>query len=374
MLTNCIPSTNVDASTGLIVPSVAVRRAIWFVPSVARPATATDGTVDSLSMSKAKLPTAPDDDDDASSSDSGPECPVHLEHIEHYVPFYAINSVDPDKLIRANLEPGPQYKTNPATAYFVRCQAILTPKLDAPIDPKSLRAPDPAVTANLVAQACALHPARCRKNPWLHPSLLVVADCTDPAEHGFALVKMAWDGVTGQGRSRARLREIGAQAPRDVQRMPGDGYERVQQRWFSIKLGARVWRAEHPLVAVFQYGVKDENPGVAKLLLDSEARRRKEGDQRAVYAPREVHRESGRPGEKVRWSFEEAVRWFPWMCRRYRWEVNFSREYFVCVNNEEPAEKGVVIARVDWDGDVHRSVEELLGLELKEKVTSVRSL
>ncbi|KAL0260176.1 hypothetical protein SLS55_005922 [Diplodia seriata] len=334
--------------------------------------TGDDDDDDNGDDSSHEQPAAPDNGDD-DDYDSGPECPDHLEHIENYVPFYAIDSVDPDQLIRNNLEPGVYFKTNPATDYFVRCQAILTPKLDKPtVDTKTLSAPDPDVTADLIAQACALHPARCRKNPWLHKSLLVIADCTDPAEHGFALVQMTWDGITGQGRSKSQLRDIGAQAKRDVQRMPGAAHEGLQQRWFNIKLGVRVWRADHPLIAVFQYQVQEKNPGVGRTLLDPQAKKRKEGDEWLVYAPREVHTHSDEPGEEVQWSFEEAVRRFPWMCRQHRWDENFSRAYFICVDNEQPAEKGVVIARVDWDGEVHRSDKELLALQLRDMTTTMR--
>lgn len=310
-------------------------------------------------------------DDEGHSSDSGPECPVHLKHISYYTALYVVDSVDPDKLIAKHLEPGASYsKKNPATDYFIRCQAILTPKTTPPVNTAASRAPDPNVTEDLISQACTMHPVRCRKNPRLHKTLLLVCDTSDHQEHGILIVRLSWDGVTS-GRSKAQLRAIGAAAPWEAQRMPCVVYEGFQQIYCNLHNGVRVWRAAHPRVAAFAYNTgKDasDSRGFGERVLDPE--RRKDRDEWLVYGP--VHPPGPMANKPIEWSFDEAVRRFPWFCRQNRFDEKLLRKYFVCIDNNDPEEKGVLLVRMDWHGNVHRSDEELLSLNSKDRVTSIR--
>lgn len=306
------------------------------------------------------------DDDDGRSSDSGPEFPKKIPYPYHS-PLYVLDSVDATKLIQEHLEPAASLKKNPFEDYAIRLQASLTPKVKT-VDTKSLTTPDPEITADLVAQACTLHPVRCRKNRFLNKTYLMVCDTVNPAEYGLLIVKLSWDGVTAN-RSKAELRAIGAAAPRDTQRMPCVVYDGFQQRFCGFGNSARIWRPDHPLVAVFQLRAAGRDIGASWKLLDSRAGRRKDGDACLLYAPERF----SRPDILVvKWTFDEAVRRFPWFCRMHRWEENLTKTYFICVDNEKFEQEGVLLVRVDWDGDVHRSDEELLALQLKDKVTTVR--
>lgn len=218
--------------------------------------------------------------------------------------------------------------------------------------------PDPAVTAELVAQACARHPARCRRNPRLNRTRLLIADTPHYDEHGLVLVQLTWgNGLT---------------APAHYQRIPAEKYAGFQQRYLDA-----IWphRPKHPLVLVVEPGVGTEGHAMAgRQALDPSWRTRGEHDKRVVYAPpRRVV--PGRGNEKIQWEMlDEATRWFPWVCRTRRFKTaRLVRKFFVWVDQAELAEKGIVVAvRVDWDGDVHRSDEELLALDLDGKVATLR--
>lgn len=299
-----------------------------------------------------------DDNDESDSSDSGPDPPpAHIKHIDTFAPLYVISGIDAGKLIH-KLEPGSSRKKNPETDYIIRWQATLTPQTPSPPDSSNpMVPPDPTVTADLVAQACARHPRRCRKNPRLNRTRLLVADTPHYGEHGLVLVHLVWD--------------KGVATPAHHQRIPAEEYAGFQQRYLDA---AWLHRPKHPLVLVVEPGVGTEGHAMAgRQALDPRWRTRGEHDKRVVYAPpRRVV--PGRVNEKIRWEeLDEAARWFPWVCRTRRFDEALVRDFFVWVDQAELAGKGtVVVVRVDWDGDVHRSDEELLALDLDGKVTKLR--
>lgn len=307
------------------------------------------------------------EDDDSESLDSGPDYPRSRPASGFYIPIYVIDSVDADQLVRDSLEPGAKLgKYDPFEDYYVRVQARLKPSVTS----SNPRALDPSVTTDLVSQACIMHPWRCHKNEWLHRTIILVCDNALPSEYGLALVQLSWNGQV-RYQARAELREIGAAAERDVRRMPATVYG-IQEVYCNLVNGVRLWRAAHPLVAVFQFGVASGETEFGMELLDHGARRRKTGDERVVYGPRRVPTERKPFFKVIEWSFAEAVRRFPWLCREHRFDENFLRGYFICVDNEELEKAGVLVVRVDWDEDVSRGDEELLGLRSEDQVSTLR--
>ncbi|KAB2572014.1 hypothetical protein DBV05_g9314 [Lasiodiplodia theobromae] len=293
------------------------------------------------------------------SDDSGPDPPpAHIKHIDTFAPLYVVSGIDAEKLMY-KLEPGSSRKKNFETDYIIRWQATLTPQnLSLAHSSNPMTPPDPAVTADLVAQACARHPARCRKNPRLNRTRLLVADTPHYDEHGLVLVQLSWDdGIT---------------KPAHYQRIPAEEYAGFQQRYLDAT-GSH--RPKHPLVLIVEPGVGTEGHAMAgRQALDPSWRTRGEHDKRVVYAPpRRVV--PGRVNERIQWEkLHEAARWFPWVCRTRRFEAApLVQRFFVWVDHADLAEKGiVVVVRVDWDGDVHRSDEELLALDLDGKVATLQ--
>jgi hypothetical protein len=143
----------------------------------------------------------PTDAEEGQSDDEGPAYPPKTPAYDYLIPIYILESADADAVI-ASLEEDADGKPDPFTDYRIRNQANLKPTEDGSKDMAMLSKPDPTITNDLVAQACALHPIRCRANKWLNKTHLLVCDTTQPSQSGILIVKLAWDGIT-TGRSKA---------------------------------------------------------------------------------------------------------------------------------------------------------------------------
>ncbi|EKG21363.1 hypothetical protein MPH_01355 [Macrophomina phaseolina MS6] len=287
-----------------------------------------------------------DNNDGGDDLEEGPPAPSKNHTLGYYIPLYIHPALSPTAVL-SRLEPGP--KTKPAENHACRIQGTLPPTGD-------------------ITAALRLHPVRCAKNPFLHKTHLLVLDTPDPHRSGMLLARLDWDGET-TGRSKASLLALGASAPHDAMRVPFDCAEGVQARFITLASGAAAWPSPEERsalrVAVFQYGTGRKERGFGANLLDAQAGRRRPGDERVQYAGEFVRGAAGGL-ERVVWNFEEAVRRFPWFCWEKRFVEGMERKYFVCVDGEDVREKGVLLVRREWDGNVARGPEELLGLEVLE--------
>lgn len=69
--------------------------------------------------------------------------------------------------------------------------------------------------------------------------------------------------------------------------------------------------------------------------------------------------------------WEELIKHHPWNCRR---NPRLHRQWLICADEKDPKEKGVLLVRIDWDGDSSRDPDELLRLGLGLKVKTERVL
>jgi len=313
----------------------------------------------------------PTDAAEGQSDDEGPEYPSRKPAYDYLIPIYTLESVDAEALI-SSLEEDADEKPNPFTDYQIRNQASLKPTGPSNTDIKTLSKPDPLVAEDLVAQACALHPIRCRANKWLNKTYFLICDNTQPSTSGLLLVKLTWDGVT-KGRSKADLRELGVTSPHETTRVAGTRSDAITYSYTMIADGTSVFSRTHPAFAVFQLNADLPHHGVK--LVDAKYWDRKSGDKYFIVAwtPVEVHRSSSTPEEiNVSWTLEEAVHRFPWFCYANRFEPLFNRQYFVWFDHETVEKEGVTIVRYDWDGDVERGEGELWEMREVEKVRSIK--
>jgi hypothetical protein len=284
--------------------------------------------------------------DDEDGDDGGPEPPKGPPPLGYYIGTYVLEGLDAETVIRT-IEPFASMKK--PSNFCCTLQSIL-PATSDPVD-----------------QAFMLHPIRCRKNPWLQKEYLLIADTNSPSENGLVLGQLSWDGSTSKN-SASELRSIAASAPRKTQRVPFSASGAVQKAFCGIANGTRVWQSQHPVVLVFQYNNGRQELGTPAELLDKQWTRRPEGEERIIFAPTFIMPKKGRPID-IKYSFDEALRRFPAFCRQFRFTRTLVKEYFICVDNADVEKEGVLLTRVDWDGDVSKTEDELMELGLKDKVT-----
>ncbi|KAI1281831.1 hypothetical protein F5Y07DRAFT_271708 [Xylaria sp. FL0933] len=294
------------------------------------------------------------DDDDDDDDDDGPSAPTKNIPLGYYIPIYIHSSLSEDK-VTANLEPA--FKQKSPEDIACRIQAKLTP-------PSS--ASGKAATEDLIKQAAALHPSRCAKNQYLHKTHILVIDTADPVENGMLMVKLPpWEKKKD---SRSVSKELALATPPYI-RIPYSCHDGLQTRFLILANGDADWPPEdvrtQPVFVVFQYNTHGKELGFGANLLDPGAAKRKPGEERVVYAP-ELIKRPGQGLEKIIWSYDEAVRRFPWFCAEKRFVEGLDTTFFICVDGDDVAETGVLLVRRKWDGNVWgRKRDELLGLPVE---------
>ncbi|KAH8724859.1 hypothetical protein GQ44DRAFT_707937 [Phaeosphaeriaceae sp. PMI808] len=317
---------------------------------------------------------SPTDAEVGQSDDEGPAYPSKKPDYGYLIPIYILESMDTDTLISI-LEENVQDKPNPFTDYRIRSQASLKPTVQSDTDITTLSKPDQLITNDIIAQACALHPIRCRANKWLNKTYFLVCDNTQPSKSGLVLVKLDWDGMT-KGRSKAELREIGTNASRETTRLSGTCQDGIQYGYAMIANDMSILSRRHPAFALFQLNADSPHHGAK--IVDAQHWDRTERDNYFVVAwsPMETPHSSSLTtapeGIDMSWTLEEAVNKFPWFCYLNRFEPLFNRYYFMWFDHKTVGDEGVVLVRYDWDGNIERSEEELWGLRQLDAVRTLR--
>lgn len=310
-----------------------------------------------------------DDDDDDGDNEDGPPAPTKNVPLGYYIPIYIHSSLSEDE-VTANLEPA--FKMKSPEDFACRIQAKLTPASSAS---------DTASTQDLTQQAAALHPLRCANNPYLHKTYLLVIDTADPVENGMLMVKLpSWDASHSETAEKTDLRHVGeelalATTSQQHIRIPYSCHDGLQTRFLILANGDADWPSEdvraQPVFVVFQYNTHGKELGFGANSVDPGAAKRKPGEERLVYAP-EVVKRPGHGLERIAWSYDEAVRRFPWFCREKRFVEGLDTGFFICVDGDDVATTGLLLVRRKWDGNVWgRTRDELLGLPV-EDVKDVR--
>ncbi|KAI0436215.1 hypothetical protein F4803DRAFT_246727 [Xylaria telfairii] len=301
-----------------------------------------------------------DNDNNDNDEDDGPPAPVKNIPLGYYIPIYIHSSLPEDKVVE-KLEPAFKHKS--PEDYACRIQARLTPTSSE----SSTTAID-----DLIQQAATLHPLRCAKNKYLQKAYLLLIDTSDPVENGMLMVKLPpWD---LDATEKTDLREIGEQlgkTNREYIRIPYSCHDGLQTRFLILCNGDADWpspevRAQ-PVFVVFQYGTQGKDLGFGWNQMDPGASKRKPGEERLVYVPEQVRpRPSGRGMERVEWNFNEAVEYFPWFCVQKRFIEGLDTTFFICVQGDDAASRGVLLVRRKWDRNLWgRTRDELLGLTVE---------
>jgi hypothetical protein len=310
-----------------------------------------------------------DDDGDVGADeddDDGPPAPTKKVPLGYYVPIYIHSSLSGDEVV-AKIEPS--FKLKAPENLACRVQAKLTPATDS------------ASTQDLIQQAASLHPLRCAKNKYLHKGHILVIDTDDPVENGMVMVNLsAWDAAAAPSRKeRAELLRIGHELARsDLPhiRIPYSCHDGLQRRFLILSNGDADWPSDEvrsqPVYLVFQYNTHGKSRGYGWSQMDPKASKQMPGEERLIYPPEQVTWANG--FQRLEYSFDEAVRWFPYYCREERFVEGLDKNFFICVDGDDVAETGVLLVQRKWDGDVNktRSKDDLLGLPA-EGVKSVRA-
>ncbi|ETS81872.1 hypothetical protein PFICI_06874 [Pestalotiopsis fici W106-1] len=319
----------------------------------------------------------PDDDDDNGDEDNdtdddgndgdGPPAPIKNIPLGYYVPIYIHASLSEDQVI-ANLEPA--FKQKSPENFACRVQARLTPGTSAP---------ETTPTQDLIQQAAALHPQRCKKNKYLHKTHILVIDTDDPVENGMLMVKLpSWHESHSEATEKPALNDIGSQlAEATLQniRIPYSCHDGLQTRFLILANGDAEWPSEavraQPLFVVFQYNTQSKELGFGATSIDPDASKRKPGEERVVYVPSLI-KQPGRGLERIAWNYDEAVRRFPWFCREKRFVEGLDKRFFACVDGNDVVQTGLLLVHRSWDENVwNRTRDELLDLPV-EGVKNVR--
>ncbi|KAK4182602.1 hypothetical protein QBC35DRAFT_444904 [Podospora australis] len=289
-------------------------------------------------------PTPPDDPGSPTSGPIPPSAPAHRDSVP--IAVYAVPGVDVQKLIQT-LEPGGSRKR--PENFNCRLQAILS-------------------SSDPVQEAMDLHPQRCVRNNFLHKFLFLIADTTDFSESGILLASLG-----GQVKDK--------QFPaRETQRVACTAKSAVQDAICTMAQGLRGWtppEGEH-CVYVFRWkrrhDEKKQPPERIAPLLDAKWDRpgRPEGEERILLAGSRFVREPGQLPKMVEWDLRAAVEKWPEVCWEQRFRRNFVRKYFLCVDTGDAEKEGVMVVKIDWDGDISGGKEKAKELDLTTKVGKMR--
>jgi hypothetical protein len=306
----------------------------------------------------------PTDKNEDQSDDEGPEFPSKKPKMDYIIPIYFLHSLDPDGILQS-LTKDIHHMSN-SKDFLIRNQGILRPSIQPEVETSTLHKPDPAITEDLIAQASAVHPVRCRANKWLNKTYFLLVDSTNFSGEGIIMVKLTWDGVA-KGRSKNELREVGSKATRQSKRMEGNYVDTIQYGYCMIEEGIAIWQSKRPKFAVFQANIDLPHHGVK--VVDSQYWDRASGD--GFFTVGWKDSSSLGDGEtEMPWTLDEAVNRFPWFCSEnpLKYEPLFNYKYFVWIDHDKVEDEGVVLVRYDWDGDINRSKEELRDLKQLDKV------
>lgn len=301
------------------------------------------------------------------NDDDGPPAPTKNIPLGYYVPIYIHSSLSEEE-VTAKLEPA--FKQKSPEDYACRVQAKLT---------LANSSSETTSVQDLVQQAATLHPLRCAKNPYLHKTHLLVIDTDDPVENGILMVKLpSWDEDSSSTMKKTDLHQVGkklAQTNPPHIRIPYSCHDGLQTRFLILANGDAEWPSEEvrsqPVFIIFQYNTHGKELGFGAKSIDTSAAKRKPGEERLVYAPELITR-PGQGLERISWSYDEAVRRFPWFCREKRFIEGLDKTFFACVDGDDVAKTGLLMVRRNWDGNVwNRTRDELLDLPV-DGVKSVR--
>ncbi|KAF7890093.1 uncharacterized protein EAF02_002508 [Botrytis sinoallii] len=302
--------------------------------------------------------------DDDVNKDDGPPAPIKDIPLGYYIPIYIHSGLLEEDVV-AKLEPGFKHKSLEDLA--CRVQAKLTP----PFSTSS-----PTSTRDLIQQAAILHPQRCSKNRWLQKTHILVIDTANPDENGMLMAKLpSWDGSHSETTGNRNLRGIGKgtfTTPPHI-RIPYSCNDGLQTRFLILANGDADWPSEsvreQPVFIVFQYNTHGKELGFCADSIDSEAAKRSPGEERLVYAPQVIKRPS-HGLEQIKWSYDEAVKRFPWFCREKRFIEGLDKEFFICVDGDDMTKTGLLLVRRKWDGNLwDRTRDELLDLPVDDVKT-----
>jgi len=319
-------------------------------------------------------PTAPDD---PGSPSSGPIPPASPPPVGFHIGVYAVVGVDCAALIR-KLEPGASTGKAPEN-YACRLQAIL------PSSPPSSTSQD---TNPIIQTAMTLHPSRCTRNPHLHKLFLLIADTTDPFTNGIVLASLGGEAPSPSSSSSSTSPNPKRQKtsptritfpPNATQRLPCTAKSAVQDAICTMVQGLRNWLPppleEQPAVVVFRYSSEDGRPAASMEkfapALDPKWDSRPAGEEVVVSAPSH-ERVPGRGPKKVAYSLDEAIKRFPRICYDERFRTNLTRRYFTCVDGPDVEKDGVLLVKLDWDGDLSGGLEKMRDMDLRYKAESCR--
>ncbi|KAF5876849.1 uncharacterized protein Bfra_001203 [Botrytis fragariae] len=304
-----------------------------------------------------------ENDDDVDNND-GPPAPIKNIPLGYYIPIYIHSSLSEEDVV-AKLEPGFKHKSPEDLA--CRVQAKLTP----PFSTSS-----PTSTRDLIQQAAILHPQRCSKNRWLHKTHVLVIDTANPDENGMLMVKLpSWDGSHLETTGNKESRGIGKgtfTTPPHI-RIPYSCNDGLQTRFLILANGDADWPSEsvreQAVFIAFQYNTHGKELGFCAESIDSEAAKRSPGEERLVYAPQVIKR-PGHGLEQIKWSYDEAVKRFPWFCREKRFVEGLDKTFFICIDGDEVTKTGLLLVRRKWDGNLwDRTRDELLDLPIDDVKT-----
>ena len=261
---------------------------------------------------------------------------------KYFVGVYVVDGLDADDILDTIMLP--LQLRNPSE---VRCQ------LQGMIEP----------THDPIQQAIALHRKRCGETPKLNRSMIFVADTQDPLENGLALCMLDANFENNNDEASGFK----------VVRVLYSAFEAIQNGFIDFANGHRVWDSDYPLFVVFCYSSKGQNPAAPLQTLDKEWNKRKHGEERVFIAqkcfvPEEIKIIDDLDGEWIKYTFEEAVKWFPYICRLQRFTTNFSRDYFICIDTVQ--EEMAKLVKLDWDGNVRRTKNELCTLDLSKHIST----
>jgi len=285
-------------------------------------------------------PDAPSRFDDPGSPTSGPIPPKrpHPWTGGDYKGIYMISGLNPTEVIN-KLTPGPSNLVIEPANYHIRLQAII-----------------PASSPDPVAEAISLHPSRCARNPFLDKLFFLLVDTTTPKIDGVTLVctggVVKGDTIPAGANQRAYFSDRLA----------------TQDLYCNLVNGVRVWAPRDLTFGVFTYDTGNQDRGKIARLLDPDFRKRVMADERIIFAP--PSREPGNINHRIRktieYSLEMALKWWPRWCWEERFRQKFPRNFFICVDNDDVDKNGVLLVKVEWDGETSGEIERMDNVKLHD--------
>ncbi|KAH9842594.1 uncharacterized protein C8Q71DRAFT_853136 [Rhodofomes roseus] len=145
---------------------------------------------------------------------------------------------------------------------------------------------------------------------------------------------------------------------RSTRRVPKNAVDGVQDYFIGIARGLHPWVHPEPAFLVFERGSARQTvkgPHAADWA--------RPGSQARSWAPAHTHPFATRgPTASLEYiSLEDALDRFTWACKVHTFHPNLDRRFFVWVDKGDALKDSVLLAWVDWDEDVAKRDDELLG-------------